>query len=191
MIENWLIVSLNFLVRHRVFNGVFNGVRCCSMRELTVEVPMVNGRLQADMATMLEGLQEQLHGIAELQRQRSLLTATVVVCDKRIQVTVNADGLLVDTLFAEDIGDLSYEEIATAITAAVQAATAEVMRRSSELMQPLPGVGGGMPMGAPGAAGGTAQSGKEHKHAKFLDSRVHLDDALGDMPRKVKPVIEP
>jgi hypothetical protein len=107
------------------------------MRKITVEVPMVNERLQADMATMLEGLQEQLHGIAELQRQRSLLTATAVVCDKRIQVTVNADGMLVQTLFAEDIADLSYDEIATAMTSAVQAATVEVMRRSRELMQPL------------------------------------------------------
>jgi hypothetical protein len=46
-----------------------------------------------------------------------------------------------------------------------------------------------MGAGAPGATGGTAQS--EHKRAKFLDSRVHLDEAFGDMPRKVRPVIEP
>ncbi|MGV9674400.1 YbaB/EbfC family nucleoid-associated protein [Nocardia sp. NPDC003482] len=98
---------------------------------------MVNERLQADMATMLEGLDEQLRGIAEIQRQRSLLTATATVCDKRIQVTVNADGLLIDTAFAEDIADLSYDEIAAGMTAAVQAAATEVLRRGRELMEPL------------------------------------------------------
>jgi hypothetical protein len=51
---------------------------------------MANERLAADMATMLDGLQDQLRGIAELQQQRSLLTATATVGDKRIQVTVNA-----------------------------------------------------------------------------------------------------
>ncbi|MFF0489150.1 YbaB/EbfC family nucleoid-associated protein [Nocardia sp. NPDC004068] len=98
---------------------------------------MVNERLQADMATMLEGLDEQLRGIAEIQRQRSLLTATATVCDKRIQVTVNADGLLIDIAFAEDIADLTYDEIAAGMTAAVQAAATEVLRRGRELMEPL------------------------------------------------------
>jgi DNA-binding protein YbaB len=98
---------------------------------------MTNERLAADMATMLEGLQDQLHGIAELQRQRSLLTATAAVGEKRVQVTVNADGMVVETKFSADISDLSYDEIAEYVTAAAQAATEGVMRRSRELMQPL------------------------------------------------------
>ncbi|MGY1898838.1 YbaB/EbfC family nucleoid-associated protein [Nocardia gipuzkoensis] len=98
---------------------------------------MVNERLRADMATMLEGLGEQFRGIAELQKQRSLLTATVTACDKRIEVTVNADGVLIATRFADDVLDLSLEEIAENITAAVQAAAAEVAGRGRELMAPL------------------------------------------------------
>jgi DNA-binding protein YbaB len=98
---------------------------------------MANERLAADMATMLDGLQDQLRGIAELQQQRSLLTATATVGDKRIQVTVNAAGMVTETRFAENISDLSYDEIAEYVTAAAQAATQGVLRRSRELTQPL------------------------------------------------------
>ncbi|NKY28632.1 YbaB/EbfC family nucleoid-associated protein [Nocardia gamkensis] len=98
---------------------------------------MVNERLRADMATMLEGLGEQFRGIAELQKRRALLTATVTACDKRIEVTVNADGVLIATRFADDVLDLGLDEIAENITAAVQAAAAEVAARGRELMTPL------------------------------------------------------
>jgi hypothetical protein len=45
-------------------------------------------------------------------------------------------------------------------------------------------------MGAPGAAGGAGQGNTAHKPAKFLQSKVHLDDAIGAVPDRVKPVIE-
>ena len=98
---------------------------------------MLNDRLRADMATMLDGLGEQFRGIAELQKQRALLTATATACDKRIEVTVNADGLLIATKFADDVLELSLDEIAANLTAAVQSAAAEVVGRSRELMTPL------------------------------------------------------
>ncbi|MBF6171423.1 YbaB/EbfC family nucleoid-associated protein [Nocardia blacklockiae] len=98
---------------------------------------MPNERLQEDAATLLEGLDQQLRGIAEFQRERARLTASVTACDKRIRVTVNADGLLIDTEFAEDVSDLTYDEIAAAMTSAVQAAAAQVQERCRELMEPL------------------------------------------------------
>ncbi|MFC8530737.1 YbaB/EbfC family nucleoid-associated protein [Nocardia sp. NPDC057227] len=98
---------------------------------------MSNRRLQEDMAVMLNGLRDQMQGIAEVQRKRSLLTATVTACEKRIAVTVNADGLLVETTFADDILDLEMDEIALNITAAVQSAAAEVAKKAAELMTPL------------------------------------------------------
>jgi len=98
---------------------------------------MGNERIAADMATILDGLQDQLQGIAELQRQRSLLSATAAVGEKRVQVTVNADGMVVETRFSADISDLSYDEIAEYVTAAAQAATQGMLARSRELMQPL------------------------------------------------------
>ncbi|MGY0496972.1 YbaB/EbfC family nucleoid-associated protein [Nocardia sp. FBN12] len=98
---------------------------------------MLNDRLRADMATMLDGLGEQFRGIAELQKERALLTATATACDKRIEVTVNADGLLIATKFADDVLELSLEEIATNLTAAVQSAAADVAARGKDLMTPL------------------------------------------------------
>jgi hypothetical protein len=98
---------------------------------------VVNERLQEDMATMLAGLSTQMRGIAEVQKKRSLLTATALVCEKRIEVTVNADGLLIETRFAEDITDLTMDEIAENITLAVQQAAREVEVKARELMNPL------------------------------------------------------
>jgi DNA-binding protein YbaB len=98
---------------------------------------VVNERLQEDMATMLAGLSTQMRGIAEVQKKRSLLTATALVCEKRIEVTVNADGLLIETRFAEDVTDLTMDEIAENITLAVQQAAREVQVKARELMNPL------------------------------------------------------
>lgn len=98
---------------------------------------MVNERLQADMMTMLDGLGEQLRGIAEVQLRRSRLTATGSACEDRILATVNADGLLIRTEFADDIADLTYEEIAQGMTEAVQQAAAEVGAISEKLLAPL------------------------------------------------------
>ncbi|MEU1550294.1 hypothetical protein [Nocardia sp. NPDC005745] len=53
------------------------------------------------------------------------------------------------------------------------------------------GMPAGAPMmGAPSAAGGAGQGNTTHKPAKFLQSKVHLDDAIGAVPDRVKPVIE-
>ncbi|WP_405179626.1 YbaB/EbfC family DNA-binding protein [Nocardia sp. NBC_01377] len=98
---------------------------------------MVNERLHADMMTMLEGLDEQMRGIADVQLKRSKLTATASTCEARITVTVNADGLLIQTVFADDIADLTFDEIAEGMTEAVQKAAQEVDRLSQELLAPL------------------------------------------------------
>lgn len=86
---------------------------------------------------MLSGLSHQMRGIAEVQKKRSLLTATVLAEDKRIEVTVNADGVLIDTKFADDVLDLTMDEIAAAVTKAVQDAAAQVQQKARELMDPL------------------------------------------------------
>lgn len=98
---------------------------------------MANERLKADAAMMMEALHEQMLGIARIQRDRSRLTATATACEKRITVTVNADGVLIETRFADDIGDLSHEEIAAAMTEVVQAAARKVTEQARLLMEPL------------------------------------------------------
>ncbi|WP_433663171.1 YbaB/EbfC family nucleoid-associated protein [Nocardia sp. CA-128927] len=98
---------------------------------------MANERLKADAAMMMEALHEQMLGLAKIQRDRARLTATVTACDKRITVTVNADGILIDTRFADDIGDLTHTEIAEAMTEAVQGAARKVQEQARLLMEPL------------------------------------------------------
>ncbi|MFD3743308.1 hypothetical protein [Nocardia sp. NPDC058633] len=50
---------------------------------------------------------------------------------------------------------------------------------------------GGSPMMSPAAAGGAGQNaGGGHKPARYLQSRVHLDEALGPTPDRVRPVAE-
>jgi len=98
---------------------------------------MSNEHLMADAAMMMEAFNEQMSGIAKIQRDRARLTATVTACDKRITVTVNADGILIATKFADDIKDLPYEDIAAAMTEAVQAAAQKVQKQTQELMDPL------------------------------------------------------
>lgn len=44
--------------------------------------------------------------------------------------------------------------------------------------------------GAAGAAGKGAQENNEHKRPSYLDSTEHLEEALGDAPQVVKPVVE-
>lgn len=98
---------------------------------------MVNERLREDMEVVLNGVREQLNQIAEIQRQRVELTATATACDGRVEVMVNADGLLIETTFADDAFDSTTKELAEAVTAAVQEAARKVARRADELMAPL------------------------------------------------------
>ncbi|MFC9434958.1 hypothetical protein [Nocardia sp. NPDC057030] len=159
---------------------------------------MVNERLRADAAMMLEAMTEQMQGVARVHRDRARLMATVTACDKRIAVTVNADGILIETRFADDIGDLSYSEIAAAITEAVQGAAKkvsemqnEVATQQSQHQMVQPGSQSGMPMGPGPGPGGAQGAGGEYKRPKYLDSETHLDEGLGPDIKRVRPVIEP
>ncbi|WP_433195542.1 YbaB/EbfC family nucleoid-associated protein [Nocardia sp. CA-107356] len=97
---------------------------------------MTNEFAKAEMAAVLDEVQQQFRAIAQVQRQRAELTASATV-RKRITVTVNADGTIIETKFAAGVEELSYSEIAKAVTEAAQKATAEVMRKAQELMMPL------------------------------------------------------
>ncbi|WP_328395546.1 YbaB/EbfC family nucleoid-associated protein [Nocardia sp. NBC_00416] len=88
-------------------------------------------------ASAMENLRKQMSMIAQLQQQRAELTASASVRDNRVTVTVNANGVVIATEFASDIGDLSFDEIAAAVTEAVQQAAADVARQSEELVRPL------------------------------------------------------
>ncbi|GAB4583174.1 YbaB/EbfC family nucleoid-associated protein [Nocardia sp. IFM 10818] len=97
---------------------------------------MTNERAKADLNDILDGFAQQMRTITKLQQDRAALTATATV-RKRVTVTVNAEGTVIETKFSSDIEDLDYEEIAKAITEAAQQAAAEVARRAQEIMAPV------------------------------------------------------
>ncbi|WP_040804431.1 YbaB/EbfC family nucleoid-associated protein [Nocardia concava] len=98
---------------------------------------MVNERARADFTDILEDFRDQMRNITQLQQQRAALTASASVRGKRVTVTVNADGTLIETKFGSGIEDLDYQEIAKAVTEAAQQACAEVARRGREVMAPV------------------------------------------------------
>lgn len=49
---------------------------------------------------------------------------------------------------------------------------------------------GGAPMMSPAAGGAGQNANAGHKPARFLQSRVHLDEAIGPVPDRVRPVAE-
>ncbi|AYF77051.1 YbaB/EbfC family DNA-binding protein [Nocardia yunnanensis] len=98
---------------------------------------MVNERARSDFADILDDFRDQMRTITQLQRERAALTASASVRGKRVTVTVNADGTLIETKFGSGIEDLDYHEIAKAVTEAAQQASAEVARRGREILDPL------------------------------------------------------
>ncbi|MFI5776861.1 YbaB/EbfC family nucleoid-associated protein [Nocardia sp. NPDC051570] len=98
---------------------------------------MTNDRAKGDLADLLDTVNAHIHSIAEAQQQRVELTATASAGEGRVRITVNADGVVIETRFADDIDELDYDEIAEAVTDATQEAAAEVARRAEELIAPI------------------------------------------------------
>ncbi|MRH88618.1 YbaB/EbfC family DNA-binding protein [Nocardia sp. SYP-A9097] len=96
---------------------------------------MVRERGEAEAASILEGFSRQMREIAEASRKRALLTASAT--SGRVTVTVNADCIVIATRFASDIGEFGFDEIARAVTAAAQQASADMRRKTEELLRPL------------------------------------------------------
>ncbi|MFC4377444.1 YbaB/EbfC family nucleoid-associated protein [Nocardia halotolerans] len=97
---------------------------------------MTNEHAKAQMADILETVQSQMRAIAQVQQDRAQITASATV-RKRVTVTVNADYKVIETKFTPDIDDLTYTEIAKAVTEAAQNAATEVARKTQELMAPI------------------------------------------------------
>ncbi|WP_040804468.1 YbaB/EbfC family nucleoid-associated protein [Nocardia concava] len=98
---------------------------------------MSNEQRKSDLAEILDGFADQMRTIAQLQQERAAVTASAAVRGKRVTVTVNADGTVIETRFGSGIEDLDYPEIAKAVTEAAQQAAAEAARRSREIMAPV------------------------------------------------------
>lgn len=90
------------------------------------------GRARLD--ELMDAVHKGMASIAAAQEERAKLTATASEADRRVTVTVNADGVVVETRFSTDVDELTYDEIAAAVTKATQRAAADVRARSAEVM---------------------------------------------------------
>ncbi|WP_063035620.1 YbaB/EbfC family nucleoid-associated protein [Nocardia grenadensis] len=89
------------------------------------------------LTDLFDSVQAGMKSIEHMQQKWALLTATGTAAHKRVSVSVNAEGEVIETRFSGEIGDLSYEEIAKAVTEAAQAAMRELRRQTSALMAPV------------------------------------------------------
>lgn len=90
-----------------------------------------------EFASAVDDFQTRIAEIARLQAECAQLMATGTAERRRVRVTVNADGIAIDIKFSADIGDLSYDEVAAAVTEASRSAVLEVAERRSALMAPV------------------------------------------------------
>ncbi|MCX4093050.1 YbaB/EbfC family nucleoid-associated protein [Nocardia sp. alder85J] len=122
---------------------------------------MENEYARAELASVVDEVQRQLRLAATIEEQRRQLTATASVRGNRVSVTVNATGQLTDATFGPGAEDLSYAELARAVTEASAQAIAEVTRRSRELAAPM-----------------TANYGRLPKLSDLIEGMPDLSDAL-------------
>ncbi|WP_433709618.1 YbaB/EbfC family nucleoid-associated protein [Nocardia sp. CA-084685] len=100
-----------------------------------VETGMFQGAAgRARLDELMDAVHKGMESIAEAQEERAKLTASASDAGSRVTVTVNADGIVIETRFAGDIDELTYDEIAAAVTKAAQRAAADVRAQSESVM---------------------------------------------------------
>ncbi|OQS17444.1 hypothetical protein B0T36_01160 [Nocardia donostiensis] len=91
----------------------------------------------ARLTDLFDSVQAGMKSIEAMQQKWALLTATGTAARKRVTVSVNAEGTVIETAFSDDVGDLSFDELAKAVTQAAQAAMVELRRKTADLMAPV------------------------------------------------------
>ncbi|MGF6885031.1 DNA-binding protein YbaB [Nocardia sp. GAS34] len=94
---------------------------------------MANEALKAQVAELMKSVQDYAAATARARERREQLMVTAEAADGRVSVTVNADGVVIDVQFADDVDDLDYGEIAAAVRVAAQDAAAAAVRESAEI----------------------------------------------------------
>ncbi len=125
----------------------------------------------SELEDMIEGAQDQLRAIARIQTERAQLIGTGTASRRRVTVSVNADGVVIETKFAADAEDLELSEIAKAVTEAAQNAARDLADKNRELMAPLRGQRARMP--------------------RLADLLQGMPDLRGNMPTSPKPSLAP
>jgi DNA-binding protein YbaB len=89
------------------------------------------------LSTMIDGFAAHLERVKHAQQQRAAIVAVAHAAGDRVTVKVNADGALVDVRLSDDINDLDYDEIATAVLTAARQAAASAADSVRTLIAPV------------------------------------------------------
>ncbi|MGY1982891.1 YbaB/EbfC family nucleoid-associated protein [Nocardia gipuzkoensis] len=79
----------------------------------------------------------QMAQLSEVNRRCAELVATGTAQRGRVRVTVNADGIAVGIGFGAGATELTYDELADAVSEASRIAVADVAAQQRELLAPL------------------------------------------------------
>lgn len=90
-----------------------------------------------EFTSAIAEFQAKMAAVAQLQNECAQLVATGWAERRRVRVTVNADGIAVDIKFSGGVSELTYDEIAAAVTEASQQAVREIAERTKELVAPI------------------------------------------------------
>ncbi|MFW0783845.1 YbaB/EbfC family nucleoid-associated protein [Gordonia sp. CPCC 206044] len=95
-------------------------------------------RTADDVEPLLDTMSSLIGEMGTIREQAATLTATATELEGRLQVTVNARGLVVHTVVDEDaLSSTTASRLSSAFTAATQGAAQEVAKKTQELWAPV------------------------------------------------------
>lgn len=97
-----------------------------------------NDSIRNEFSEVLALVQEQMRDLSNIQQQRSTMTASATAADGMVEVTVNAQRTVVETVVDESyLEDHDFAELGGHITSAAQAAVRQLDKRSEALLAPM------------------------------------------------------
>lgn len=150
-----------------------------------------NHRVEGEIADLMETVGTHIRSIAEMQRKRSELVADASAGGRRVTVTCNADGVPIDVVFADDIDDLDYDDIAAAVLEAAQEAAVKVVAMAEDLLAPVRAARAELPSlsslveGMPDVRTNVPELQRASFESKAVRTRFATGDDAASRPRSV------
>ncbi|GAB92222.1 YbaB/EbfC family nucleoid-associated protein [Gordonia rhizosphera] len=95
-------------------------------------------RTADDVEPLLDTMNSLISEMGVIRERAATLTATATELEGRLRVTVNAQGLVVETALDDEIlGEVTAARLGAAFTAATQRAAQEVAQKTHELWAPI------------------------------------------------------
>jgi len=99
---------------------------------------MDNESIRSEFGQVLALVQEQMRDLANVQQQRSTMVGKATAADGLVEVTVNAQRTVVETVVDESyLEEHEFAELGGHVTSAAQAAVRQLDRRAETLLAPM------------------------------------------------------